>query len=60
MISSPKDSQMSNLHYNYTKIINLLHGIEPNFYFSNQKIKPKLNDIELIALNLALYPLNRY
>lgn len=30
-----------------------LHDIEPNSYFLNQKRKPKLNDTELIALNLA-------
>ncbi len=44
---------MSNLHDSYTKILSLLHDIEPNIYFLNQKRKPKLNDIELIALNLA-------
>ena len=44
---------MSNLHDSYTKILNLLHDIEPNAYFLNQKRKPKLNDTELIALNLA-------
>jgi len=44
---------MSNLHDSYTKILSLLHDIEPQCYFLNQKRKPKLNDIELIALNLA-------
>jgi len=44
---------MSNLHDSYTKILSLLHDIEPNSYFLNQKRKPKLNDTELIALNLA-------
>jgi len=44
---------MSNLHDSYTKMITLLHDIEPNSYFLNQKRKPKLNDTELIALNLA-------
>jgi len=44
---------MSNLHDSYTKILTLLHDIEPNSYFLNQKRKPKLNDTELIALNLA-------
>lgn len=44
---------MSNLHDSYTKILSLLHDIEPNIYFLNQKRKPKLNDTELIALNLA-------
>ena len=44
---------MSNLHDTYTKILSLLHDIEPNSYFLNQKRKPKLNDTELIALNLA-------
>jgi len=44
---------MSNLHDTYTKILSLLHDIEPNSYFLNQKRKPKLNDTELIALSLA-------
>ena len=44
---------MSNLHDSYTKILSLLHDIEPQCYFLNQKRKPKLNDTELIALNLA-------
>lgn len=44
---------MSNLHDSYIKILTLLHDIEPNSYFLNQKRKPKLNDTELIALNLA-------
>ncbi len=43
---------MSNLHDSYTKILSLLHDIEPNIYFQNQKQKPKRNEIELIA-NLA-------
>ena len=45
---------MSNLHETYTKILSLLHEIEPNTYFLNQKRKPKLNDTELNALNLAV------
>jgi len=44
---------MSNLHDSYSKILSLLHDIESNSYFLNQKRKPKLNDTELIALNLA-------
>ena len=44
---------MSSLHDSYTKILSLLHDIEANSFFLNQKRKPKLNDTELIALNLA-------
>ena len=44
---------MSKLHDSYTKILSLLHNIEPKAYFLKQKSKPELNDTELIALNLA-------
>ena len=43
---------MSNLHDSYTKILSLLHDID-TMLFSQSKTKPKLNDTELIALNLA-------
>jgi len=44
---------MSNLLRSYTKIFKLLHDLEPNDYFLNQVRLPKLNDKQLIALNLA-------
>ena len=44
---------MSNLHRSYTKIFELLHELEPNNNFLNQVRLPKLNDKQLIALNLA-------
>jgi len=34
-------------------MLSLLHDIEPPCYFLNQQRKPKLNDTELIGLNLA-------
>ena len=44
---------MSNLHRSYTKILSLLHDLDPNDNFLNQKRLPKMTDKELIALNLA-------
>lgn len=44
---------MSNLHRSYTKILELLHELEPNNYFLNQIRRPRLNDKQLIALSLA-------
>lgn len=44
---------MSNLLDSYTKILGLLHELEPNDYFLNQIRVPKLTDKQLIALNLA-------
>ena len=44
---------MSNLQTVYSKIHDLLHEIEADDYFLNQRKKPKLNDKALIALSLA-------
>ena len=44
---------MSNLHDSYTRILSLLHELDSTNNFLNQKRKPKMNDKELIALNLA-------
>ncbi len=44
---------MSNLHRSYTKILSLLHLIEPNDNFFVHRRIPKLSDKQLIALSLA-------
>lgn len=44
---------MSNLQTVYTKIYDLLHEIEADDYFIEQRKKPKLSDKALIALSLA-------
>ena len=44
---------MSNLQTVYSKIYDLLHEIEADDYFIEQRKKPKLNDKALIALSLA-------
>ncbi|MGH1486309.1 MAG: IS982 family transposase [Cellvibrionaceae bacterium] len=44
---------MSNLQSVYNKIYDLLHEIEVEDYFLNQRKRPKLNDKGLIALSLA-------
>ena len=44
---------MSNLMTSYTRILSLLHDLEPQDYFLNQRRLPRLTDKELIALNLA-------
>ena len=44
---------MSNLTTTYTKILSLLHEIEPDDYYLNQIRIPQLTDKQLIALNLA-------
>lgn len=44
---------MSNLLRSYTKIFDLLHELEPENNFLNQVRLPRLNDKQLIALNLA-------
>ena len=44
---------MSNLQNSYTRILALLHEIEPENNFLNQIRIPQLSDKELIALNLA-------
>lgn len=52
-VLTKKRFDMSNLLNSYTKILSLLHEIEPNNYFIPRKRLPRLNDKELIALNLA-------
>ncbi len=44
---------MSNLESSYTKILGLLHELEPQDNFLKQRRLPKLNDKQLIALALA-------
>ena len=44
---------MSNLQRVYSKILSLLHEIEPEDNFLNQIRKPKLTDKELLSLSLA-------
>lgn len=44
---------MSNLHNSYTKILSLLHALEPSDYYLNPIRLPKLSDKELMALSLA-------
>jgi len=44
---------MSNLQTVYTKIYELLHEVEAEDYFFNQRKKPKLSDKGVIALSLA-------
>jgi len=44
---------MSNLQCSYTRILSLLHELEPDDYFLSQIRLPKLSDKELIALSLA-------
>lgn len=44
---------MSNLESSYNKILAALHQVEPKTNFLKQIRKPKLSDIELIALNLT-------
>jgi len=44
---------MSNLHRSYNRILALLHDLEQQDNFLNQKRSPKMTDKELIALNLA-------
>lgn len=44
---------MSNLQTVYSKMYDLLHEIEADDYFIEQRKKPKLNDKALIALSLA-------
>lgn len=44
---------MSNLHSSYTRILDVLHDLEPRGYFLNQIRLPKLTDKQLIALSLA-------
>lgn len=44
---------MNNLDVSYTKILGLLHKLEPGDNFLGQTRKPKLSDKQLIALALA-------
>ena len=44
---------MSNLLRSYNKIYSLLHELETDNNFLNQVHTPKLNDKQLVALNLA-------
>ena len=44
---------MSNLESSYNKILTALHQVESKVSFLKQIRKPKLSDIELIALNLT-------
>lgn len=44
---------MSNLDLSYTKILGLLHELEPQDNFLKQRRLPKLTDKQLIALTLA-------
>jgi hypothetical protein len=48
-----KTNDMSNLTVSYTKIFDLLHELEPQDNFLNQRRLPKLTDKQLIALSLA-------
>ena len=44
---------MNNFNTNYVKILEVLQQIESKVNFLNQKRKPKLSDIELIAVDLT-------
>ena len=44
---------MSNLLRSYTKILSLLHDIEPKDNFFKRRRPPKLSDKQLLALSLA-------
>jgi hypothetical protein len=44
---------MSNLLRSYTKILSLLHDIEPKDNFFMHRRPPKLSDKQLLALSLA-------
>ena len=48
-----KTNDMSNLESSYTKILGLLHELEPQDNFLKQRRLPKLADKQLIALALA-------
>lgn len=48
-----KTNDMSNLETSYTKILGLLHELEVQANFLNQRRLPKLSDKQLIALALA-------
>ena len=44
---------MNNFQANYNKILEVLRSITEKEQFLKQKRKPKLQDIELIAMNLT-------
>lgn len=44
---------MNNFSANYEKILEILQQVEVRMNFLNQKRKPKLSDIELIAIDLT-------
>lgn len=44
---------MNNFFRNYRKILRTLQQVEPKMNFLNQICKPKLSDIELIAIDLT-------
>lgn len=44
---------MNNFTRNYEKILQILQQVEGKMNFMNQKCKPKLSDIELIAVDLT-------
>ena len=44
---------MSNFDANYRKILETLQNVYPKMNFLNQIRKPKLSDIELIAIDLT-------
>ena len=44
---------MNNFIRNYKKILETLQQVEGKMNFLNQKRKPKLSDIELIAVDLT-------
>ena len=44
---------MNNFTANYNKILEVLQQIESKINFLNQKRKPLLSDMELIAVNLT-------
>jgi len=52
-IFTKKCNYMSNLHNTYTRILSLLHELEPRDNFLNQRHIPKFSDKCLLALSLA-------
>ena len=53
LIVEKNGNKMSDLQTVYSKILALLHEVEPNDNFLKQIRKPKLSDKELLALSLA-------
>lgn len=52
-MSTKRLNMMSNFSANYKKIVETLHGVSGRMNFLNQKRKPKLADLELIAVDLT-------